>query len=98
MTIDVNAVPPILREYTFPSKPTVNAPIALTTSERLNMKWFAILFAAYDTHEIATMTTSSGERSGCRFASEESTENVGTIANCVHHGNGRRNQPMSGGR
>ena len=44
--MDVNAVPPILREYTFPRRPTANAPMADTTSERLKMKRFATLFAA----------------------------------------------------
>ena len=85
--MDVNAVPPILREYTFPRRPTANAPIAETTSERLKMKRFAVLFAAYETHEMTTMTTSSRVQSGCRFASEESTEKVGTMRNSVHHGN-----------
>ena len=88
--MDVNAVPPILREYTFPRRPTANAPMADTTSERLKMKRFATLFAAYDTHEMTTMTASSRVQSGCRFASEESTEKSGTITNCVHHGNGCR--------
>jgi len=37
VTIDVKAVPPILLEYTFPRRPTVNAPIAETTSDRLKM-------------------------------------------------------------
>jgi hypothetical protein len=37
VTIEVNAVPPILREYALPRSPTVNAPMAETMSERLKM-------------------------------------------------------------
>jgi len=37
VTMDVNAVPPILREYALPSTPTTNAPMDDTTSERLKI-------------------------------------------------------------
>ena len=96
--MDVNAVPPIRREYTFPRKPTTNAPIADTTSERLKMKWSATLFAAYDTHEMTTMTTSSTVQNGCRFASEDRIEKMGTMMNCVHHGNGCLHHGQEGSR
>ena len=95
--MDVNAVPPILREYIFPSSPTANAPIADTTSERLKMKWFATLFAAYDTHEMTTMTIKS-KLNGCSLFSDERVENIGTIMNWVHHGNGCRYHGKEGGR
>ena len=81
VTIAVKAVPPNLREYTFPSKPTAKAPIAETTSDLLKMKWFAVLFAAKEIHEMTTMTTRSQERQGCRFPKELRTENAGTVIN-----------------
>lgn len=56
VTIEVNAVPCIFLEYILPSIPDVKAPIAETISERLKMKWFAVLFAAYAVHEMITMT------------------------------------------
>ena len=95
--MDVNAVPPMRREYTLPRKPTANAPMAETTSERLKIKWFATLFAAYEMHEMTTITTRS-HATGCSLFSELSTENTGTIANCVHHGNGCRYHGNDDGR
>jgi hypothetical protein len=77
----VNAVPPNRREYTFPSKPTAKAPIADTTSDLLKMKWFAVLFAANEMHEMTTITTRSQERHGWRFPIELRTENAGTVIN-----------------
>ena len=38
VTMTVNAVPPNIREYIFPSSPTANAPMAETTSDLLKMK------------------------------------------------------------
>jgi len=81
VTIAVKAVPPNRREYMFPIRPTANAPIADTTSDLLKMKWFAVLFAAKEMHEITTMTTRSHERHGCKFPNELSTENAGTVTN-----------------
>ena len=78
MTIDVNAVPPTTREYKFPRMPTAIAPMQDTTSDRLKMKWPAILFAAYEQQEMMTMTTISHDQSGCRFARDEKTEKMGT--------------------
>ena len=56
VTMEVNAVPPILREYKLPSIPAVNALIAETTSERLNIKLLAILLVANAAEEITTLT------------------------------------------
>ena len=72
--------------------------MAETTSERLKMKWFAILFAAYDAHEMTTITTSSHVQNGCRFESEDAIENAGTMMNCDHQGNGWRYHGKLGGR
>ena len=47
---------------------------------------------------MTTMTASSRVQSGCRFASEESTEKSGTITNCVHHGKRRSTHGWPGGR
>ena len=74
MTIDVNAVPPMFREYKFPRSPTAIAPMQDTTSDRLKMNISAILFAAYAQHEMMTMTTISHVQRGCRFEREEKTE------------------------
>ena len=81
VTMAVKAVPPNRREYTFPSKPTAKAPIADTTSDLLKMKWFAVLFAANEMHEMTTMTTRSQERHGCKFPRELMIENAGTVMN-----------------
>lgn len=98
VTMDVNAVPPILREYIFPSTPTAKAPMADTTSDRLKMKRFAPLFAAYETHEMVTMMTSSSDQIGWRLASEDKKEKTGTMMNSIHHGNGCSHHGKSGGR
>jgi hypothetical protein len=81
VTIAVKAVPPNRREYTFPNSPTAKAPIADTTSDLLKMKWFAVLFAANEMHEMITMTTRSQERQGWRLPIELRTENAGTVIN-----------------
>jgi hypothetical protein len=81
VTIAVKAVPPNRREYTFPNSPTAKAPIADTTSDLLKMKWFAVLFAANEMHEMTTMTMRSQERQGGRLPIELRTENAGTVIN-----------------
>ena len=98
MTIAVNAVPPRFREYKFPRSPTAIAPMQDTTSDRLKMNMFAILFAAYAEQEMITMTTISHDQSGCRFDSDEKTEKIGTMMNWDHQGNGCKYQGASGGR
>ena len=55
--------------------------MADTTSDLLKMKWFAVLFAANEMHEMTTMTTRSQERHGWRLPKELRTENAGTVMN-----------------
>jgi hypothetical protein len=43
------------------------------------MKWFAVLFAANEMHEMTTMTMRSQERQGWRLPIELRTENAGTV-------------------
>lgn len=99
MTIDVNAVPPILREYRFPITPAVNAPIEDTMSDRSKMYRVAILFAANEKDEMITMMmrfrrcwilSPAFPHSGCRLFSEEIRENSGTMKNCAQKGAGWR--------
>ena len=88
MPIDVNAVPLNFLEYRLPKRPTTNAPMADTMSERSKMKWFAAWFAAYAAHDMTPMTNVSLFQNGCKFAIDDRIENSGTMMNCVHHGNG----------
>jgi hypothetical protein len=100
--MDVNAVPPILREYRLPRIPAVKAPIAETISERLNMKWLAILFVPNAAEEMTTITKRFSAffvpRYGWRFAKEDITEKVGTMTNCAQNGAGCKYQAMLAGR
>ena len=85
VTIEVKAVPFPLLEWIFPSNPMVKAPIAETISERLKMCRLATVLAVYAAQEMSTMMVSlrlfSHPVIGCRFASEDMSENTGTMMN-----------------
>lgn len=81
VTMTVKAVPFIRLEYILPRIPTENAPMKDTKSDRFGMKWFAILFVVYDTHEIRIITSMSHVHIGCRFMRDERSEKIGTIMN-----------------
>ena len=75
--------------YRLPRVPTVKAPIAEATSERLKMTWSKILLVAN-----AEITTVTGRMS----AIEDIIDIVGTITNCTQNGRVCKHQEMAAGR
>ena len=88
VTIEVKAVPPVTREYTFPRSPIAKAPVADTRWVLPGNTRITPSFAAYEQQEKRTMITNSLLRRRWRLESEDNIEYMGTRNNNVHQGNG----------